>query len=104
MTAEELEKQLRAGQAPVILDVRSGFEFKSGHIKGAVHAPLSNTLKIAQSVSEDREGLLIVVCEHGPRAQLAKVLLKMKGFKNVDLLDGHMNQWRRSGRSVQKGQ
>lgn len=96
MTAEELERRLKSGEVPVILDVRSGLEFKAGHIRGATHAPLGNVLKVAQSVSKNCEELLLLVCEHGPRAQIAKVRLKWNGYKNIELLKGHMSHWRHS--------
>ena len=104
MTPDELEKRTKTGQVPVLLDVRSGLEFASGHISGAVHAPLVNVLKAVQVASPAKQDLLVIVCEQGPRAQLAKVLLKWNGYKNIALLDGHMDQWRRSGRPVKKGQ
>ena len=103
MTAEELEKRIKSGQTTVALDVRSRFEFSSGHICGAVHAPLVNVLKATQAASKSKEEKLVLVCEHGPRAQLAKVLLKWNGYKNIELLDGHMAHWRQSGRPVKKG-
>ena len=102
MKAEELEMQIKSGKAPLILDVRSGIEFKSGHISTAIHAPLSKILKKAGSVSQGKQDSLLLICEHGPRAQVARMLLKLNGYKNIELLDGHMAQWRRSGRSVKK--
>lgn len=104
MTAEELESSIESGVPLTILDVRSGFEFESGHIQGAFHAPLMNLLKTAQRVSENKEDLFVIICEHGPRAQLGKVLLKMAGYKQLELLDGHMSHWRQTGRPVKKGQ
>jgi len=104
VTAEELEKHIRSGQAPLLLDVRSDSEFNSGHISGAIHAPLSNVLKTTHVASQNKQDPLILVCEHGPRAQLAKILLKCNGYKNIELLNGHMAHWRHSGRSVKKGE
>ena len=104
MTPDELEKRTKAGQGPTLIDVRSGSEFASGHISGAVHAPLVNVLKTVQMASTAKPDLLVLVCEHGPRAQLAKVLLKWNGYKNIELLDGHMAHWRSSGRPVKKDQ
>ena len=101
MTAEELEKQLRAGQAPVILDVRSGFEFKSGHIKGAIHAPLPNLLKSTAAAVKQKSDPLVIICEHGPRAQVAAMYLKFRGYRSVELLDGHMSRWRGSNRPME---
>jgi len=101
MTAEQLERHLKEGRAPVVLDVRSAFEYDSGHIPGAVHAPLPVVLKAAEAAIDSKEDLLVIVCEHGPRAQMARMFLKFRGYKNLQLLDGHMSRWRSSGRSVQ---
>lgn len=104
MTAAELEKRIKAKQAPVILDVRSGYEFNSGHIAGAVHAPVVSVVGAMAAVTQDKAALVVITCEHGPRAQLARGLLKWRGYKNVDLLEGHMAGWRRDGRAVRKSQ
>jgi hydroxyacylglutathione hydrolase len=103
MTAEQLDGHLNNGDAPVLLDVRSAFEYDSGHIPGAVHAPLSGVLTVAEAIVNNKEDLLVIVCEHGPRAQLARMFLKFRGYKNLQLLEGHMSRWRSSGRSLQKG-
>ncbi|RLB62373.1 MAG: rhodanese-like domain-containing protein [Deltaproteobacteria bacterium] len=104
MKADELEKRIKSDQALVILDVRSGFEFKSGHIPGAVHAPLVKILEKTQKASRNKEDLLVLTCEHGPRAHFARMLLKWHGYKNLELLNGHMMRWRQSGRLLLKGQ
>ncbi len=96
MQAVELDKKIKAGQAPVILDVRSGFEFNSGHIPGAVHAPLLKILFRRRSLPREKRAPVLITCEHGPRAQLARKFLLRLGYENVQLLDGHMAGWRRS--------
>jgi hydroxyacylglutathione hydrolase len=100
MTADKLEELLELGQAPVVLDVRSAPEYKSGHIKGAVHSPLPGLLKSAAAAIEQKTDTLLLVCEHGPRAQVGAMYLKFRGYKAVELLDGHMSSWRSSGRPV----
>ena len=100
MTAEQLETCLKGGSAPIILDVRTGIEYRSGHIPGAVHAPLATVLKAAERLSPGKESQMMLVCEHGPRAQMAKMFLKFRGYKNLDLLEGHMARWRSAGRSL----
>ncbi len=101
MTADMLEALLESGQAPAVLDVRSSLEFKSGHIKGAIHAPLPNLLKSAAAAVEQKSDSLVLICEHGPRAQVAAMYLKFRGYKSVELLDGHMSQWRGSNRPME---
>ena len=39
MTPTELLSLIDGGHAPAILDVRSEWEFKRGHVPGAVHIP-----------------------------------------------------------------
>lgn len=103
MKAEELARLMKAGQAPVILDVRSGFEYQAGHIAGAIHAPLPGTLQALQAVQPGRDSLVVILCEHGPRAQLARVFLKLRGYRKIELLEGHMAGWRQAGRPMKKG-
>ena len=100
MTAEQLEKSIRAKKSPAVLDVRTWMEYNSGHIEGAFHAPLSKLFGVAKAEAPTKNELLVLVCEHGPRAQLALALLKMRGYKNLTLLSGHMSQWRASGRPL----
>lgn len=100
MKADELMERIRKGKAPLILDVRTTGEFNSGHIVGAVHAPLATILQVVSERCTSRDDLLVLTCEHGPRAQVSKMLLKLKGYRNVELLAGHMLGWRRAGRPV----
>ncbi|ORJ59074.1 rhodanese-like domain-containing protein [Geothermobacter hydrogeniphilus] len=39
MKSEDLAKQLGRVDAPLVVDVRSGFEYRGGHIPGALHMP-----------------------------------------------------------------
>lgn len=101
MSPDEFEQRRAQGDAPVLLDVRSRFEFSSGHVPGAVHAPLSDVAGVAEGVVSDKSALVVLICEHGPRAQMARFFLKLRGYRNLDLLEGHMAGWRRSGRDLQ---
>jgi hydroxyacylglutathione hydrolase len=44
---------------------------------------------------------MTVYCGHGPRAWIAKGLLRLRGFRRVSLLAGHMRAWRRAGRPLE---
>jgi hydroxyacylglutathione hydrolase len=39
MKANELLKRTESNSAPVIIDARTGIEFKRGHVPGAINAP-----------------------------------------------------------------
>jgi hydroxyacylglutathione hydrolase len=102
MQARDLVKKIQAGKAPCVLDVRSGFEFDSGHIPEAVHAPFLKILLRRVALPREKQSLIVLTCEHGPRAHLARTLLGLLGYRNLRLLDGHMAGWRRSGLPLER--
>ncbi len=102
MEPQDLLKRIKSKKSPAIIDVRSGFEFRAGHIPGAVHAPTWKILLRLAHIPSDKNAELVVTCEHGPRAQLAKGLLGAFGYRNVSLLAGHMVVWRQAGYSQKK--
>jgi len=100
--AKELAQRIKSKKSPPVIDVRSGFEFRSGHVPGAIHTPTWKILLKMAKLPEDKNAELVVTCEHGPRAQMAQGLLGLYGYRNVTLLDGHMAGWRRAGLMVEK--
>ena len=97
MQPRKLAEKIDSGQAPAVVDVRTGFEFRAGHIPGAIHAPLWKILLRLAALPPGKQAQLVVLCELGPRAVMARALLGFLGYRNVALLDGHMAAWRRSG-------
>ncbi|PNU20891.1 rhodanese-like domain-containing protein [Geothermobacter hydrogeniphilus] len=102
MKPEDLAKQLGRADAPLVVDVRSGFEYRGGHIPGALHMPFWR-LPVDCGKLPDRNRALVLTCEHGPRAQLALGFLRMRGFSRIELLDGHMHRWRGRKLPLEKG-
>jgi rhodanese-related sulfurtransferase len=94
MNPRELIKRMQTKTPPVVADVRSGFEFRSGHIPAALHSPTWKILLRIAKLPAARDTEIVLTCEHGPRAQVAKKLLEMFGYSQVVLLDGHMAAWR----------
>ena len=102
MQAQELLQRLKAKNPPIVLDVRSGFEYQSGHIVCAIHVQSWKILLKTAPLPADKSAELVITCEHGPRAQMAQALLRMYGYGNTTLLDGHMSGWRRGGMNTVK--
>ncbi len=90
----ELLERLSAGDEMVILDVRSRWEYRRGHVPGARRTPLWKTLLASTAASLDAGAEIVAYCELGPRAWLAGKLLARRGLE-VRLLRGHMSGWRR---------
>ncbi len=102
MQPEELAKRITSNLAPAVIDVRTGFEFRAGHIPGAIHAPTWKILLGLAALPPDKQAEMVVLCELGPRAVMAKALLGLSGYRNITLLTGHMAAWRRLGLPQEK--
>jgi rhodanese-related sulfurtransferase len=97
VTPQALLATIDAGTAPVIVDVRTRREYEAGHVPGAIHVPFYTLLVRQDDVPGPRERPVVVYCEHGPRAGVARLALRMTGFTDVRYLDGHMAGWKKSG-------
>jgi len=102
MKNTDLAKKLKSKQAPCVLDVRSRLEFRSGHIPGAIHAPLLAVLLRRAPLPSSRDATLVLTCEHGPRAMVVKSVLALFGYRHLDLLYGHMAGWRKARLPLEK--
>ena len=102
MQASKLAQRLKSNDAPTIIDVRSGIEFKHDHIPGAIHAPALKILLRMAHLPKDKNTELVVTCEHGPRAVMAQRLLAAYGYRNTTLLEGHMAGWRKASLPLEK--
>ncbi len=100
--ARDLLAQLASERAPLVVDVRTEREFRQGHVPGAVHVSFFSTFGKAGDLDARRDEPVIVYCEHGPRAWVARLGLGRHGFENVLLLDGHMSGWRDAGLPIEK--
>ncbi len=102
MEPRELAERIASKRSPAVIDVRTGFEFRAGRIPGAINAPIWKILLGLAALPPDRQAELVVLCELGPRAMMAKVLLGVLGYRNIALLTGHMAAWRRAGLPQEK--
>ena len=94
MTQDQLLAGIQNKTAPVIVDVRTGSEFESGHVPGAIHLPFYSLWSRHAEMNSKSEDSIILYCEHGPRAGIAKFALWTLGYTNLAYLEGHMSGWR----------
>lgn len=94
MAPDGVLASISAGTAPVVVDVRTRREYDSGHVPGAIHIPFYSLLARQDEIPGSRDEPVVVYCEHGPRAGVAKLALRLAGFKDVRYLDGHMSGWK----------
>jgi rhodanese-related sulfurtransferase len=88
------------GSRPVVVDVREPWEYRQGHVPGALLMPLG---QLAIRLGElDVEKPVAVICATGNRSQSASALLGQKGFKTVYNVLGGTSEWARSGFEIER--
>jgi rhodanese-related sulfurtransferase len=97
MQADELLRRIQSNAAPVVVDTRSEFEFGRGHIPGAINAPVRKVLLNKAILPPDKSREMVIICGHGQRAMLARFALRLRGYRNMALLEGHMKYWKEAG-------
>jgi rhodanese-related sulfurtransferase len=94
----DLKRLLDAGDAPLVLDVRGRDEFAGplGHIPGAANLPLPELSARVAELTADRRPM-VLVCLTDKRSARAASELAASGRRDVSVLRGGMERWRREG-------
>jgi rhodanese-related sulfurtransferase len=66
-----------------------------------VHIPFYSILSRSDEVPSREGEPLVVYCEHGPRAGLARAGLWLASAGEVRFLEGHMTAWKADGLPVE---
>ena len=97
MNARQLSDAI-ADRKPVrVLDVRTPGEFENRHIPGAYNVPLDQLAEHAPELRAVSDGLVVLVCQSGQRANRAEALLRQAGMPGVHVLEGGMTAWIQEG-------
>jgi hydroxyacylglutathione hydrolase len=86
-------------QTVVPIDARDGFEYRYGHVPGAVLLPWTEAWA---RVGEAPAGELAVICGDEVRSALVASILRRAG-RSVQLVVGGMVDWNERGYAVEKG-
>lgn len=99
--ALELKQLLDSGNGskPVVLDVREHWEYRMGHVPGAVLIPLGQLMSRLNELNPETP--VAVICASGSRSQSAAALLGQKGFKKVYNVSRGISEWQMRGLPVE---
>lgn len=105
ISSVKLFTELKSGRKITIVDVREEWEYKQGHIPGAILIPQSGLKKADKEVLNrlkaiDRNNMVVVYCAKGVRSRGLAKILKKKGYK-VYNLDG-IAFWKRKGLPLER--
>ncbi|RDH83149.1 MAG: hypothetical protein DIZ80_10115 [endosymbiont of Galathealinum brachiosum] len=94
--------RLMNGDDVVILDVREGSEYNSGHIRDSIHIPMSALVKRLTELDKHKNKHILAVCRSGSRSNSACRTLSKQGFENVSNLAGGIMSWSNANLPVTK--
>ena len=97
----DLAARIDRGETLQILDVRSAWEFASGHVPGAVNIPFNRVLVGESNLPGSPDQELFLYCGHGPRAYMAASALRKQGRTRIVYVSGHFSGWRHAGLRVE---
>ncbi len=90
-TVEELKEKRVNSDSHILLDVREAHEYYIADIDGTTRIPFDDLKTRFEELSTDDE--IITLCRTGNSASDAVEFLESKGFKNVSVLKGGINEW-----------
>jgi len=90
-SAEAIE--LIKTSSPIILDVRTGREYSSSHIKDAIPIPVQSLKARINEIEEYANSPVLVYCASGNRSTVASKMLIDAGFNNVNNLRYGIREW-----------
>ncbi|MBA2643049.1 MAG: MBL fold metallo-hydrolase [Actinobacteria bacterium] len=96
VTIEELDGLLEDGVE--LIDVREKDERDDGYIPGSRNIPY-RLLGLNENHLPDNRPI-VTICESGPRAAVAASVLAARGLDARPVVDGGIDDWRRSGRPL----
>ncbi|MCK5880947.1 MAG: rhodanese-like domain-containing protein [Sinobacterium sp.] len=80
----------------VVVDIREGKDFRTGHITDSIHIASAELDKHISELNAYKEKPVIVVCKTGHTAGAATKRLKEEGFTQVYKLSGGIGEWQAS--------
>lgn len=99
ITTDQLQARMAEGDV-ILVDVREVFEYRAGHVPGAVSIPLSLIPVRLHELPSGAE--LHIICQSGNRSMQACMWLANQGRRSINV-HGGTGTWIMSGKPVEKG-
>ena len=102
ITPATLDARRTAGDAPVVIDVRTPAEYAEGHIPGALNIPFDQVAGRISGV--DAPNGVALYCMVGPRARKGEAALLAAGYAPVLHIEGGLAAWQADGLPIERGE
>lgn len=91
LSVEDLKARIDAGEQPLVIDVREGWELDISKVAFAQHVPMG---QVPDRVGEFNANTpIIVMCRSGGRSLQVARFLESHGFRSVSNLTGGILAW-----------
>ena len=97
--AEEFQSKVNE-TGIVVVDVRTPFEFMTGHIEGAINIDAEAATFDSEIAKLDKSAPNAIYCQSGRRSGIAATKMTDAGFTNVFNLQDGINSWNSAGYPV----
>ncbi len=84
----------------VVIDVRTPFEFMTGHIQGAINIDAEAATFDSEIAKLDKSAPYAIYCQSGRRSGIAATKMTDAGFTNIFNLKEGINSWNSAGYPV----
>lgn len=101
ISPQQLNEQIEAGKAPLVIDVRSEEEYLNGHVPGARLIPHDQIGEYLDTLSTHKDDRIVVYCRSGNRTKQAIEKLEQAGFEHIIELEGSFQGWNDGERPVE---
>ena len=78
--AHELHARLQGTAPPLVLDVRTGLEWRASRIAGAIHVPLLRLPEVLSTLALDKKRPIVAICRTAHRSIPAVRVLREQGI------------------------
>lgn len=93
-------KKIIENISPLILDVRTPYEYKMGHIEGAILIPVQNIQSEFSKILDYKNKPVLIYCATGNRSTVSSRILINNGFKNIYNMRYGIKEWMSLGYPV----
>lgn len=100
VTVEQAKELIEKKSSLVLLDVRTDWEFDSGHIEGAINMPVDDLQQRHAELKPNDE--ILVYCRTGNRSAKAMQILKDNGYSKIYNMEGGIEAWKKAGYPIVK--
>lgn len=103
ISARALVDSLAKNEITYLIDVRSESEYEDGHVPGSLNVPGGQAVQRTDDFVAVKNGRIVFVSNQSARAVMAAYWYGQMGFRDVKVLQGGLEAWRKNGGGVESG-